>query len=111
MAAQLSAGAIDRADSHPQAGIRGQLTFLSGKLRFDASRGRGLSSAAWADAPDQPIKPRIVPPDPSSQSVFVGVDLVRANLLIRACLDWLPLAYESLDVTMFFHLGGVRNSH
>jgi hypothetical protein len=72
---------------------------------------RDLGSAAWADSPDQPIKPHIVPLDPFSQSVFIGVDLVRANLLVRACLDWLPLAYESLDVTMFFRLGGVRNSH
>ena len=71
----------------------------------------GLGSAAWADALDQTIKPFIVPLDPFSQSVFVGVDLVRANLLVRACLDWLPLAYESLDGTMFFRLGGVRNSH
>ena len=72
---------------------------------------RALSSAAWADGPDQLIKPCIVLLDPFGQGVFVRVDLVRANLLVRACLDWLPLAYESLDVTMFFRLGGVPNSH
>ena len=72
---------------------------------------RGLSSAACADAPDQTIKLFLIPLDPSSKSVFIGVDLVSANLLFRTCLDWLPLAYESLDVTMFFRLGGMRNSH
>jgi hypothetical protein len=72
---------------------------------------RGLSSATWADVPDQPIKACIIPLDPFGQGVYIGVDLVRASCLVWACLDWLPLAYESLVVTMFFRLGGGRNNH
>src|SRR5580698_3631311 len=68
------------------------------------------SSATWADI-GQTIKPRIILLDPPRQIVFPGVDLVSANSLVLACLDWLPMADDGLHVGVFLRLGSVHNRH
>jgi hypothetical protein len=78
---------------------------LSGEARHIGA----LSSATWADV-DQTIESRIIPLDSLSQNVLLGVVLVSANSLVPACLNWLPMADDSLHVAMFLRLGRVRDS-
>jgi hypothetical protein len=69
-----------------------------------------LSSAAWADF-DQTIKLRIIPFNPLSQNIFLGIVLASVNTLVLTCLDGLPMADDSLHVAVFLRLGRVHNSH
>jgi hypothetical protein len=77
-------------------------------LRRETFRPPPVSSAARADF-DQTIEPRLVLLDPSSESVFIGVNRLNPNL-VTAYYQWLSMADESLRIAMFLRLGCVNNS-
>jgi hypothetical protein len=66
---------------------------------FPSSNSCADRSATWADG-GQTIKPHIILLDPPRQIVFPGVDLVSANSLVLAYLDWL-MADDGLHVGVF----------
>jgi hypothetical protein len=68
-----------------------------------------LGSAIRADV-DQAIKPSVILLDPLRQSVAAAMGLVNVNYLLPAYWFRLPMADESLRVSVFLRLGGVYNS-
>jgi hypothetical protein len=53
-------------------------------LEPPAARWRGLLTAAWADAVDDTIKPRIILLDSPGEGFFLGVDLADADQALPA---------------------------
>jgi hypothetical protein len=103
---------------NPQDALLQSRTHLWADYRSE-SRGRPMrrkggptsapfGSAARADV-DQAIKPDVILLDPLSQNVFAQVGLVNANQLLPGYWYGLPMADESLRITMFLRLGGVYN--
>ena len=90
-------------------GRRDALASPGARLGRTATDQSPLNSAARADI-NQTVKLNVILFDPPSQSVLVGVDLVNTYWIGAAYWHWLPMADESLRVTMLLRLGGVHNS-
>jgi hypothetical protein len=67
-----------------------------------------LGSPTRADV-DQAIKPGVILLDPLRQSVAAAMGRVNASQLLPGYWYRLPMADESLRITMFLRLGGVYN--